>query len=98
MCKLLLSGAKEAYELSFVPVPAQPRAGAHKCVGFAKPVKAENDLFDTDKTLNCPGAQPGTLITEKTKEETEMDERCLDAREKMAESFFYAEREECKDE
>lgn len=109
LCKLLLSGAKEAYELSFVPVPAQPRAGAHKCVGFAKPVKAENDLFDNDKTLNCPGAQPGILIncpdaqvgiliTEKTKEEREMDERYLDARVKMAESFFYAESEECKDE
>lgn len=37
-CKMLLSGAKEAYELSFVAVPAQPRAGTHKSVGFTKPV------------------------------------------------------------
>ena len=37
-CKMLLDGAKEAYELSFVAVPAQPRAGTHKSVGFTKPV------------------------------------------------------------
>lgn len=37
-CKMLLSGAKEAYELSFVAVPAQPRAGTHKSVGFVKPM------------------------------------------------------------
>ena len=37
-CKMLLSGAKEAYELSFVAVPAQPRAGTHKSTGFVKPV------------------------------------------------------------
>lgn len=37
-CLMLLSGAKEAWELSFVPVGAQPRAGTHKSVGFTKPV------------------------------------------------------------
>ena len=36
-CKMLLHGAREAYELSFVAVPAQPRAGTHKSTGFAKP-------------------------------------------------------------
>ena len=35
---MLLDGAKEAYELSFVAVPAQPRAGTHKSIGFTKPV------------------------------------------------------------
>lgn len=40
-CKMLLSGAKEAYELSFVAVPAQPRAGTRKSVGFTKPVPEE---------------------------------------------------------
>lgn len=29
-CKMILDGAVEAYELSFVAVPAQPRAGTHK--------------------------------------------------------------------
>lgn len=42
-CKMLLSGAKEAYELSFVAVPAQPRAGTHKSAGFAKPVSETDD-------------------------------------------------------
>ena len=37
-CLMLLSGAKDAWELSFVPVGAQPRAGTHKSVGFTKPV------------------------------------------------------------
>ncbi len=48
-CKMLLHGAKEAYELSFVAVPAQPRAGTYKSVGFAKPVM-ENQ--ESDKTKN----------------------------------------------
>lgn len=37
-CKMLLDGASEAYELSFVAVPAQPRAGTTKSIGFTKPV------------------------------------------------------------
>lgn len=49
-CKMLLSGAKDAYELSFVAVPAQPRAGTHKSIGFTKPVnvpeKEEENKFD----------------------------------------------------
>ena len=35
---MLLDGASEAYELSFVAVPAQPRAGTTKSIGFTKPV------------------------------------------------------------
>jgi hypothetical protein len=46
-CKMLLHGAKEAYELSFVAVPAQPRAGAHKCEGFAKPIEEKEDTPET---------------------------------------------------
>lgn len=42
-CKMLLDGVKEAYELSFVAIPAQPRAGTHKSVGFAKPCEAETE-------------------------------------------------------
>lgn len=42
-CKMLISGAKEAYELSFVAVPAQPRASTHKSVGFTKPVAEKKD-------------------------------------------------------
>lgn len=60
-CKMLLSGAKEAYELSFVAVPAQPRAGTHKSVGFTKPVapvepepekdQADENTVDKDSDL-----------------------------------------------
>ena len=50
-CKMLLSGAKEAYELSFVAVPAQPRAGTHKSVGFTKPV-AETEGEDPETKTN----------------------------------------------
>lgn len=42
-CKMLLHGAKEAYELSFVAVPAQPRAGTHKSIGFTKPVEEKTE-------------------------------------------------------
>ena len=73
-CKMLLHGAKEAYELSFVAVPAQPRAGTHKSVGFTKPVEEpENNAVDGENT-SCK----------------EMDERILNARFKNAESFFNA--------
>lgn len=49
-CKMLLDGAKEAYELSFVAVPAQPRAGAHKGIGFTKPVAEPEE--NPDKNIN----------------------------------------------
>jgi hypothetical protein len=77
-CKMLLHGAKEAYELSFVAVPAQPRAGTHKAIGFTKPVESpeitpENGVENAEKThIN------------------ELDERVLNARFKNAESFFNA--------
>lgn len=48
-CKMLLSGAKEAYELSFVAVPAQPRAGTHKSIGFTKPVAEDTETIDTEE-------------------------------------------------
>ncbi len=52
-CKMLLSGAKEAYELSFVAVPAQPRAGTQKSIGFSKPVKGKgNELEQENLNIN----------------------------------------------
>lgn len=44
-CRFTLSGAKEAYELSFVAVPAQPRAGATKHYGA--PIKEEPTIEPT---------------------------------------------------
>lgn len=74
-CKMLLSGAKEAYELSFVAVPAQPRAGTHKSVGFTKPVKKETN-------------EPIKDVEDK---DLERSNRLLNARLKQAESFLYVE-------
>lgn len=73
-CKMLLHGAKEAYELSFVAVPAQPRAGAHKSIGFTKPVEE-------------PETDPEIKETEN--ETNEKDTRLLNQRFKSAESFLY---------
>lgn len=77
-CKMLLSGAKEAYELSFVAVPAQPRAGTHKSIGFSKPIK--------DPDIN-------TKNTENELKNKDMDARLLAQRVKNAESFFNVEKE-----
>lgn len=77
-CKMLLSGAKEAYELSFVAVPAQPRAGTHKSIGFSKPIKdPEIDTKNTENELK----------------NKEMDARLLAQRVKNAKSFFNVEKE-----
>ena len=81
-CKMLLHGAKEAYELSFVAVPAQPRAGTHKSVGFAKPIKEVIEEMTELETENK------NIENEKT------DARLLSTRLKNAESFFNAESEE----
>lgn len=78
-CKMLLNGAKEAYELSFVAVPAQPRAGTHKSVGFTKPV-AEAELDPTEKNA-----------TDVAADNEKMDERYMTQRVKNAESFFISQ-------
>ena len=85
-CKMLLHGAKEAYELSFVAVPAQPRAGTHKSIGFTKPI-AE------------PEATPekGTESTENNTNSVKMDARLFAQRVKNAESFFNAENAESEE-
>ena len=78
-CKMLLHGAKEAYELSFVAVPAQPRAGTHKSIGFTKPVEETPETTPETETKN--------INNEKT------DARLVSLRLKNAESFFNAENE-----
>lgn len=62
-CKMLLDGAKEAYELSFVAVPAQPRAGTHKSVGFTKPVpEVESEEKTQDEETNTTNKDLELLI------------------------------------
>lgn len=79
-CKMLLSGAKEAHELSFVAVPAQPRAGTHKSTGFTKPV------------AKTPEETPE--VEHKNIDHEELDARLLAIRLKNVESFFDAESED----
>lgn len=85
-CKMLLHGAKEAYELSFVAVPAQPRAGAHKAIGFSKPI--ENPETNPKKGTEC--------IKNNTDLE-KMDARLFAQRVKNVESFFNAENAESEE-
>lgn len=81
-CKMLLSGAKEAYELSFVAVPAQPRAGTHKSIGFTKPVP------ETEAQTQDP--------EEKDQAENNSVEKDLEnaVKVRIAESFIFAENKE----
>lgn len=76
ICRMLLSGAKEARELSFVVVPAQPRAGTHKSVGFTKPIP-ENEADD-----------PAPADTGKEEKSDEKD-RELALRIRETESFIF---------
>ena len=78
-CKMLLHGAKEAYELSFVAVPAQPRAGTHKSIGFTKPIEETPETTPEVETKNHNNE--------------EMDARIFAQRVKNAESFFNAKNE-----
>ena len=89
-CKMLLYGAKEAYELSFVAVPAQPRAGTHKSIGFVKPVENpdENPEIDTKCIENDTNSIKNNNLSEK------MDARIIAQRVRNAESFFNSESEE----
>lgn len=82
-CKMLLHGAKEAYELSFVAVPAQPRAGTHKSIGFTKPVEEKTEINPENDTKSI----------ENENQSIEMDARLVSQRLKNAESFFNANKE-----
>lgn len=76
-CRFTLSGAKEAYELSFVAVPAQPRAGTTKHYGSAEP------------TVEKTGIEPEEQIEKQNEEIQESDK--LSARLKMLDSFIFTE-------
>lgn len=78
-CLMTIDGAKEAYELSFVAVPAQPRAGTTKHYGGEKPV-AE------------PETENKETVTDDTPPETENKDSEISARVKLAESFVFTEK------
>ncbi|MDL2252656.1 hypothetical protein LJC49_01100 [Ruminococcaceae bacterium OttesenSCG-928-I18] len=48
-CHFLLEGAKDAYEVSFVAVPAQPRAGVIKAYGAQPPAGTDEPDPETEK-------------------------------------------------
>ena len=49
LCYFTLDGAKEAYEVSFVAVPAQPRAGTTKNYGGKEPTVQKENLNNKDE-------------------------------------------------
>lgn len=51
ICYFTLDGAKEAYEVSFVAVPAQPRAGTTKNYGGTEPKAQENKLNNKEAEI-----------------------------------------------
>ena len=76
-CYFTLDGVKEAYEVSFVAVPAQPRAGTHKSIGFTKPVaeKEETPVVETP-------------VVDETTDNEKMDERIVSSRIARANVLF----------
>ena len=86
ICYFTLDGAKEAYELSFVAVPAQPRAGTTKNYQEEK-VKEESEETDiieneADKTVK--------------KENMELEKE-LDLRMKILDSFIFSQNQKEKE-
>lgn len=72
-CKMILDGAVEAYELSFVAVPAQPRAGTHKA-------EAGPDVDHLEEKTAEIEAENSNSLT---------DSEILGIRVKIAESFLF---------
>ena len=62
-CYFTLDGAKEAYEVSFVAVPAQPRAGTTKNYG-GKEIKKEKNNEEAEIDLKIKNLA-SFLFTEK---------------------------------
>lgn len=83
-CLMTLDGAKEAYELSFVAVPAQPRAGTMKHYG-ADPSDIPEETQEKDtKDLENPKETPKNEETENKDLEIKACLRC-------SESFVFTE-------
>lgn len=78
-CLMTIDGAKEAYELSFVAVPAQPRAGTTKHYGVYPPEVLEEKTETSDEK---PENNPET-------ESQKNKDLELSARVKASESFIF---------
>lgn len=108
-CLMTIDGVKEAYELSLVAVPAQPRAGTIKHYGPKPP--ADPDEFKAENAQTSPESDPkkpendelGVKNTETQKNEPDPAPNTVnkdletDLRVKALESFLFAENEFSKE-
>lgn len=79
LCAHELTKAVDAYEWSFVAVPAQPRAGVTKSFG------ASRDIDEIVKSLDCGSTElSGREAVELSKYISQMNEKCEAAEEYMA--------------
>lgn len=85
-CLMTIDGCKEAYELSLVAVPAQPRAGTTKHYG----VDPDNSKPEIDE-MNPENGIKNTEIPEETPENESQENKDLElnARVKASESFIF---------
>jgi len=82
-----LDGAKEAYEVSFVAVPAQPRAGTTKnyCEEKTKEQEEQN-IQETEKDKSVKNQKNNNDLS-----------RELELRMKMLDSFIFTQNQEEKE-
>jgi hypothetical protein len=86
-CLMTIDGVKEAYELSLVAVPAQPRAGTIKHYGPKPPETDEKEAVkpEPENTQAIPENEPETA------QNTENKDLETDLRIKALESFIFTQ-------
>ena len=83
VCLMTIQGAKEAYELSLVAVPAQPRAGTTKRYGVdPSTIPEKSEEKEAEKTEN----------PESTPDETVNEDLSLDLKVRELESFIFVQK------
>lgn len=104
VCMMTIDGAKEAYELSFVAVPAQPRAGVSKSkrLSYLKEENEEETEDDTtfseddettDETTDEEGkAEENTDEEEEETTENEDEEKAIQERLRLGEAFLFCQK------
>ena len=102
-CLMTIDGVKEAYELSLVAVPAQPRAGTIKHYGPKPPeetdeTEAKNDDLNADFAENVqkPDVNDEKQAV-KPEQAPETDTKDLEVRATADEFFYFAENEISKE-
>lgn len=88
-CLMTIDGCKEAYELSLVAVPAQPRAGTTKRYKGADPEEKPEIEIDT-KSIETPNEEPEKPVESSETENQENKDFEINARVKFSESFIFA--------